>query len=126
MRLLNRVVTISRSGEKRKSAGGIAPPSALGDLALDDLAFDDLAFDDCLRFDLDEHQWIDESPHLDHRRGRPDVLEELTVGAPNVFPANPPCLYYRKVERIIRWVFFFRAMTVWRAAGEIREAANFI
>ena len=79
-------MTISRSGEKRKSAGGIAPRAALGDQACDDQARDDLAFDDRLGFDLDEHQRIDEGSHLDHRCGRPDVLEELTVGAPNVFP----------------------------------------
>ena len=69
-------MTISRSGEKRKSPGGIAPPAWVGELQ----------FDDCLGLDLHQHEGIDEGPHLDHRRGRPDVFEELPVGAPDMFP----------------------------------------
>ena len=69
-------MTISRFGEKRKSTGGIAPRAGAGELPLDD----------CLGLDLHQHEGIDEGPHLDHRRGRPDVLEELPVGAPDVFP----------------------------------------
>ena len=43
-------------------------------------------FDKSLRFDLDEHMWINEAADLHHARRRPNVAEDLTMGLGDFLP----------------------------------------